>query len=91
MPGPENIPDANEPQPTDATAFGQTWGWDGIHQSKEGDYDASDVLGLTVVAMLVSGCVKTVTVNMHLKPLQAIEHGIEFSPQFFAKTLVCVL
>ena len=53
--------------------------------------DVSDVLGLTVVAMLETGCVETITVNMQLKPLQAIQDGTEFSPQFFAKTLVCVL
>ena len=53
--------------------------------------DASDVLELTAVAMSDSGCVETVTANMQLKPLQAIQHGTEFSPQFFAKTLVCVL
>ena len=38
MPPPENIPDPNEPRPTDATTFGQTWGWDGIDQRKKGDY-----------------------------------------------------
>ena len=53
--------------------------------------DASDVSGLTVVAMLDTGCAETVTVNMQLKLLQAIQHGTEFSFSFFAKTVVCVV
>ena len=53
--------------------------------------DASDVSGLTVVAMLDTGCAETVTVNMQLKLLQTIQHGTEFSLSLFAKTVVCVL